>query len=682
MLFAIPLPWRRPLTGLLRLLVMLVLLCVPAQGLEVPGDQPSLDLTDQLVFAPGTSETPQTMADRFYAGGFGSGLSVDAFEANHAPERWAAVVLETRRDQSGRLLIEAPLASEVDVYLVRGTQVVHVLQFSLFDPFDAAEHAGRRLASAEVTLEPDAPLLALVHIKFGPFERFRMAFEQAETTLAKAQGDMALQGAFYAFGLACLLVFVALFAALEDWISLLYALLFLLGLMLLAFIDGWLFRLVYPGHPGWQQPVGFGVLFGLGAAGYALARHGFVTSGWPRAAWISTAAIGLCVLGYGAALLSPGPFAAALGNLLLAGMVVAVLWGTRLWELRHVPAQPLSAGLSILAGLGIAALLGALAVGGAGVLPDVPTVGKVLYLMLLFSTLIKFTAQVVVIRREHSRAQAAEMAALTREAALARDLAVSEQSYSRVRDLAEARRQHLARASHDLRQPLASLRMTVDSLAARVDPDTRTRLNEAFAYISGLSGSYLDAATDPHGGDTANPEAHAASPAPGTTDTPRPQAEDPYEIGLVLQTVAQMFDSEASQKGLRLRAVPSHLLTDVPPMTLMRIVANLTSNAVKATDDGGVLLGVRRRDGQPVLYVCDTGPGLSAQDIAHFRAEGAKGATSDGHGIGLAVCFSEAAAHGITLTATGVPGRGTGFALALPRIAQDASGASNEGSTP
>ena len=120
--------------------------------------------------------------------------------------------------------------------------------------------------------------------------------------------------------------------------------------------------------------------------------------------------------------------------------------------------------------------------------------------------------------------------------------------------------------------------------------------------------------------------------------------------------------------GLRLRRVSSTLQTGIAPMVLMRIVSNLVSNAVKYTETGAILVGVRRRCTGPEVWVCDTGPGMSSAELETFRKEGEKGARSRGHGLGLAVCFGLAEAHGLGLEVESVPGRGTVFRLRLPDL--------------
>ena len=52
---------------------------------------------------------------------------------------------------------------------------------------------------------------------------------------------------------------------------------------------------------------------------------------------------------------------------------------------------------------------------------------------------------------------------------------------------------------------------------------------------------------------------------------------------------------------------------------------------------------------------------MTAAELDAYMAEGAKGAHSDGHGIGLAVCRRLASEHGMALEAVSVPGRGSTF---------------------
>ncbi|HAT85394.1 MAG TPA: hypothetical protein DCS30_05215, partial [Rhizobiales bacterium] len=239
------------------------------------------------------------------------------------------------------------------------------------------------------------------------------------------------------------------------------------------------------------------------------------------------------------------------------------------------------------------------------------------------------------------------------------ELLEAEQNYSRARELASLRQRQLATASHDLKQPIASLRMSFDSISAEAAPELRSRMREAFDYMEQLSSDYLKQTTPDMPEDGEHEQSFADEGDPD-------KVEEAYELSLVLGTILQMFHEEAISKGLALHMVASSLTTQVPALAIMRIVSNLVSNAVKHTLTGRVLFGVRRRDHHAIIQVWDTGPGMSKAQRLAFRQAYRKGAGSDGHGLGLAVCFDLAKQHGLKLDVHSVSGKGTRFDLHVP----------------
>ncbi|MCA8882611.1 MAG: hypothetical protein KDA50_02470 [Rhodobacteraceae bacterium] len=643
-----------------------------AAVLDLSPGQDAVDLRPHLRYGADRSADLATMLGRFRAGGFDDRLRVNTLETNYAPEAWAALDLVNASFDDGRLpdpfsiLIELPLVSEVDIYLVRDDGLTEsLLDYSIFAPFDPAQHSVARLRSAVFRLAPQERATVLVNFKFGPFQSFRMSLETPPQIESRALiGGVGLT-AFYAFSLACLLFFVAFYVALKDWISLLFALNFIVGLGFISYIDGLAFRFFYPARPDLQSPIGFFFLYALSMSGFLLAAHGLAVGGVRKLArWVRAASL-VSVAGYAMALVSPGTYSATLGYGLLGSSFVAVLFGNKAWRRRQGPTHALAWWMTVASTLAIVALIGLVASGVAQAWLQIPQAIKIVYLVLMVSTIVSFTAHVLSIRRDHALAVAAKLEALEQEAARSRELLLAEQNYNRARDLARLRQRQLATASHDLKQPLTSLRMTLDSLGGQMDPALRSRMAEAFDYMEALSGEYLrDAAP---GGRTSDGTGDAeAEDGPPVTAGASDAAADPYALSLILQTVRQMFGEEAVSKGLRFDIVDSSLQTVVPPLAVMRIVSNLAANAVKYTHEGRVLAGVRRRGSRAEIWVCDTGPGMSAAEIADFRREGRKGTASDGHGLGLAVCFGLAQDHGLNLDLRSAPGRGTVFHLSLP----------------
>lgn len=617
------------------------------------------DLETHLSYADGSGTDLATMLDRFRNGQFGPSLDIHMLDTNYAPEAWAGVELVNASIADGRapdpfaITLDIPIVSEVDLYLIREDGLAeNLLAYSIFAPFDPGQHAATRLRTPVFEIAPKERVILLAHIKFGPFQSLQMALETPGELESSTFSSGITLAAFYAFSLACLVFFVGFFVALRDWSSLLYACLYFFGLALVAMTDGLLFRFLYPARPDLQSAVGFFILFALSGSGFLLAAHGFGRSGAPRIARVVRGLALLSLLGFLASLASPGTYAAMTAYLLLGLMVALGLAGGGAWQQRQGLTHVISlwlAGATVAAILAVVILL-ATGWGGTALRPALAI--KLIYVTLLIATITRFAAQFILIRRQHTQAVAEKMAALEKEARRSQELLAAEQNYSRARDLAQLRQRQLATASHDFRQPLASLRMTLDGLGAQLDPEMRKRLGEAFDYMEELTGDYLS--------ETA-PDTAAPAPAEGETE--------PYALSLILQTVHQMFHDEAASRGLRLDIVESSALVTTPPIVLMRIVSNLVSNAVKYTKAGRVLVGVRRRAAGPEIRVCDTGPGMHPDEIGAYRQEGRKGADSEGHGLGLAVCFGLAEEHGLKLRVLSEPGRGTVMCLSAQAAA-------------
>ncbi len=102
---------------------------------------------------------------------------------------------------------------------------------------------------------------------------------------------------------------------------------------------------------------------------------------------------------------------------------------------------------------------------------------------------------------------------------------------------------------------------------------------------------------------------------------------------------------------------------------LMRI---LLDNAIKYTPaDGPILLGMRREGDFCVLYVTDSGAGISAEELPRifdrfYRSDKARKAQSSGHGLGLSIARIIVVAHGGKLHVRSKEGVGATFSVKLP----------------
>lgn len=282
-----------------------------------------------------------------------------------------------------------------------------------------------------------------------------------------------------------------------------------------------------------------------------------------------------------------------------------------------------------------------------------------------------YATHAAALNRNYRTALHREVETARRDAELSHSLLVSERKFHRARDLANLRTRQLAAAAHDLRQPVASLRLMMDSFARNADPSVRANLTRAFDYLDGLVQENLDSVRP--GGANPSPglafEETPGAPAPvdedDATDAHNKTTET-FPAGIVLQASGEIYREEAVSKRIELRIVQSTLDVNANTIAVMRIVGNLVSNAVKHTERGKVLIGVRRGGTRPRIIVADTGKGMSAEDLARFRTAYVKSESSQGEGLGLAICFDLATQHGLHLDVQSTPGKGTRFELGIP----------------
>ncbi len=614
------------------------------------------DLEPDLSYWASLAPKVSTAITAFREGHFRSGFQTTSYSAHYSPETWAAVEIINDAPDDGRpddrfvVTLDAPLASGVRLFLVRADGVTENLTtYSIFEAFDPVEHAVNRLRSPEFTLSSGERVTLLAHVQTGPFPDFGMQIHSPDH-LAEAsfRWGVSLTG-FYSFALSCLVFFFGFQAAMRNALGVWNSLLFLVFLAVIGFVDGLLFRVLYPQNPEYGPSIGFGLLFALSGAGFIVAGVGMARKA-PRMGRVVAGLSLLSLAGFVLAVFVPGPMSAILSYGLIGVMLAANVMSAKVFAQDEIAPPVGVVWLSGLAVLGAVAVI-ALVVGGfGGRWLDAPMAMRLVFSALLLATMTVLTANVMALRKRHLQAVEARVEALKAEAETSRNLLETERNYTRARELAALRQRQLATASHDLRQPLMSLRMTFDGLASDMKPEIKSRLNEAFDYLNSLATGYVD-------------ESVEDAPDDETFEDAKPET---YALFVPLGTVEQMFEGEAQAKGLGLRVIPSTAQTNAAPIALMRIVTNLVSNALKYTDRGAVLVGVRRGDPLRILVV-DSGPGMNNEDIAKFRQAYAKGDTSQGHGLGLSVCFALAEENDMTLTVTSTPGKGTCFSLALPK---------------
>jgi signal transduction histidine kinase/ActR/RegA family two-component response regulator len=210
----------------------------------------------------------------------------------------------------------------------------------------------------------------------------------------------------------------------------------------------------------------------------------------------------------------------------------------------------------------------------------------------------------------------------------------------------------LAAASHDILQPLNAARLYATSLAEG-GGDLARNLGSSLEAVEEILGALLD---------ISRLDAGALKPEFMS-----------FRLDELLRQIGVDFAPAARAKGLDLRIVPSSLTVRSDRRLLRRLLQNFVSNAVKYTGTGRVLIGCRRRGTRVRIEVHDTGPGIpKSKHKLVFREfqrleEGARAARGLGLGLSIVERLGRVLGHRIDLEST--PGRGSVFAVEVPRAA-------------
>ena len=157
----------------------------------------------------------------------------------------------------------------------------------------------------------------------------------------------------------------------------------------------------------------------------------------------------------------------------------------------------------------------------------------------------------------------------------------------------------LAAASHDLRQPLQSLKLIQGLLARSVESEKAVNLVARFGEVLGAVSGMLNALLDINQIEAGTVQAHIVS----------------FSIADLLHRINDEFAYHAQAQRLQLHVVPCHLFVDSDPRLLEQMVRNLLNNALKYTRAGKVLVGCRRREGKLSIEIWDTGIGMAQASL-------------------------------------------------------------------
>ncbi len=250
--------------------------------------------------------------------------------------------------------------------------------------------------------------------------------------------------------------------------------------------------------------------------------------------------------------------------------------------------------------------------------------------------------------------------------AIGRDLTEREKTQkelAQARDAAEAanlaKSRFLAAASHDLRQPIQAISLFQEALRHTGLNDEQKHINDCLALAVQNLGELLNALLD-----LSKLDVGAVTPVPQVLS------------GKVLvHTLAREHWPLAQAKSLQLRVFsprdPAAVFVD--PQLLQSMLGNLVGNAIKYTRRGGVLISLRRRRGQALIQVWDTGIGIAPEKIdavfeEYLQIGNPERDRSKGLGLGLAIVKRLSRVLGTEVVCRSRPGQGSVFEFMLPLV--------------
>jgi signal transduction histidine kinase/CheY-like chemotaxis protein len=244
---------------------------------------------------------------------------------------------------------------------------------------------------------------------------------------------------------------------------------------------------------------------------------------------------------------------------------------------------------------------------------------------------------------------------------LKREKAIADEARRSAETANRAKTQFFAAASHDLRQPLHAMGLFAEALRQRSeragDPEATSlvnSINQSVDALEGLFGELLDLTRIDTGGvDVQN---------------------GPVRMRDLFARLRLHFEPAAFEKGLALSFRGGQRIAHSDALLVERILRNLVSNAIRYTEDGGVLVACRSRGSQLALQVWDSGLGIAEASLPRifdeFYQVQAQAPLAPhqkkGLGLGLAIVKRLADLLEAPLTVRSVPGRGTVFTLLLP----------------
>jgi signal transduction histidine kinase len=232
---------------------------------------------------------------------------------------------------------------------------------------------------------------------------------------------------------------------------------------------------------------------------------------------------------------------------------------------------------------------------------------------------------------------------------------------------AAARDQFLALLGHDLRAPLANVRVGAQLARRNLDAGDLDSVREALSIIENQSGRLL-----------ARLEALLEAIAAAGHRLIR---LEPLDLAAMAETIVEPYRLAAEETGsgtvFSVERPPRPLLARGDGGQVAQVIEQLIDNAAKYASGGHITVTVRPAGSSVRLDVVDDGPGIRPEDVervfAPFGRGRSAGSEKQGYGLGLYLARNIATAHGGRLWIDRTSRSGTHMAFSLPAVEPDAA---------
>ena len=229
----------------------------------------------------------------------------------------------------------------------------------------------------------------------------------------------------------------------------------------------------------------------------------------------------------------------------------------------------------------------------------------------------------------------------------------------RLESLDKARNQFVSNASHELKTPLSTMKILIETLMYQdpMDPamtrEFLTDINKEIDRLNSVIGDLLTLVSI-DGGE-------------------KPMDARPLAVAELLNDNMRRLQPLARERGIEMTlAVREQVTVNGDANRLSQVFYNLMDNAIKYTGRGGsVRVELTKREKKAVVKVIDTGIGIPKEDQPHvfdrfYRVDKARSRETGGTGLGLSIVKQIVLMHGGRVEVASEENKGSTFTVELP----------------